>query len=64
MNAQADTFFPFYARDREHAESKAEEILEKYGYGRLDLKEYPCGFRMIMTHLPGRIEEEALHPLG
>ena len=58
MNAQADTFFPFYACDREQAEHKAEEILQKHFYERLDLKEYPHGFRIVMTTLPGKIEED------
>jgi len=51
-----DTLFTFYARDRHHAELKAEEILDLYGYERLDLKEYPGGFRMAFTHIPGVIE--------
>jgi hypothetical protein len=60
MNAQADTFFPFYARDREHAERKAEKILQEHRYERLDLKEYPYGFRIVMTLLPGKIEEDTM----
>ena len=47
------------ALDREHAERKAEEILAEYHYERLDLKAYPGGFRIVMTHLPGRIEVDA-----
>ena len=43
VTEKVDTLFPFYARDREHAERKA----------------YPGGFRIVMTHLPGRIEEDA-----
>jgi len=58
MTEKWDTLFTFYARDREQAERKAEEILAKYHYERLDLKEYPCGFRIVMTHLPGRIEAD------
>ncbi len=58
MNARMDTLFPFYARDREQAERKAEEILKEYPYERLDLKVYPHGFRIVMTHLPGTIEVE------
>ena len=58
MNVRMDTLFPFYARDREQAEQKAEEILKEYPYERLDLKMYPHGFRIVMTHLPGTIEEE------
>ena len=47
MNRDVDTLFTFYARDRYHAELKAEEILDLYGYERLDLKEYPRGFRNV-----------------
>lgn len=57
MTKDVDTLFTFYARDLEQAEQKAEEILEEYGYKRLDLKEYPKGFRMVWTYIPGRIEE-------
>ncbi len=60
MNARVDTLFPFYAKDREDAEQKAEEILAEYGYERLDLKEYPGGFRMVWTHIPGMIEGDAI----
>jgi hypothetical protein len=56
MNAQADTLFPFYARNREEAEWQAEKILQEHCYERLELKEYPYGFRIVMTTLPGRIE--------
>ncbi len=59
MSKDVDTLFPFYARDREQAERKAEEILAEYHYERLDLKPYPGGFRIVMTHLPGRIEADA-----
>jgi hypothetical protein len=59
MSKDVDTLFPFYARDREQAERKAEEILGEYHYERLDLKAYPGGFRIVMTHLPGRIEADA-----
>ena len=52
--------FTFYARDHEHAEMKAGEILDLYGYERLDLKEYPGGFRMVLTHIPGVIEGDAV----
>ncbi len=58
MSKHVDTLFTFYARDHQHAEMKAAEILEEYSYERLDLKEYPGGFRMVMTHIPGRIEED------
>ena len=59
MSKDLDTLFPFYARDREHAEQRVEEILAEYHYERLDLKAYPGGFRIVMTHLPGRIEADA-----
>jgi len=35
MSRDMDTLVPFYARDRHHAELKAEEILDLYGYERL-----------------------------
>ena len=57
MNAQIDTLFTLYARDRGDAERQAEEILQEHHYERLELKAYPHGFRLVMTHLPGRIEE-------
>ncbi len=60
MNKHVDTLFTFYARDRDDAEQKAEEILEEYGYERLDLKEYPGGFRMVMTHIPGKLEGDVV----
>ncbi len=60
MTNKVDTLFTFYAKNRYHAELKAEEILDLYGYERLDLKEYPGGFRMVMTHIPGRIEGDAM----
>jgi len=37
MNKDVDTLFTFYAKDRHHAELKAEELLDWYGYERLDL---------------------------
>ncbi len=58
MNAKADTLFPFYARDREHAERKVEVILREHTYELLELKEYPRGFRIVMTMLPGKIEAD------
>jgi hypothetical protein len=57
VDARGDTLFPFYARDREQAECKAEELLREHPYERLELKEYPRGFRIVMTTLPGKIEE-------
>lgn len=57
-NEKWDMLFTFYAKDREQAERKAEEILQEHTYERLDLKEYPHGFRVVMSHLPGRIEEK------
>jgi len=55
-----DTLFMFYAKDHEHAEMKAQELLDWYGYEQLDLKEYPGGFRMVFTHIPGKIEGNAM----
>ncbi len=55
-----DTLFTFYAKDREDAERKAEEIRAECGYERLDLKAYPGGFRMVRMHIPGRIEGNAI----
>ena len=60
MSRDVDTLFTFYARDRQHAEMKAEEILDLYGYERLDLKEYPGGFRIAFTHIPGRVEGDVV----
>lgn len=57
MNARVDTLFPFYAHDREQAERKAEELFLEYPYQWLALKAFPCGFRMVCTHLPGMIEK-------
>lgn len=57
MNARVDTLFPFYAKDYEQAERKAEELLQEYPYERLELKAFPCGFRMVCIHLPGMIEK-------
>ena len=58
MSKDVDTLFPFYARDREHAERKVEVILREHPYERLELKEYPRGFRIVMTTLPGKIEAD------
>ena len=58
MNKDVDTLFPFYAEDQEEAERKAEEILQQYPYKRLELKECPYGFRIVFTHLPGKIAKE------
>ncbi len=60
MTKDVDTLFTFYARDREQAERKAEKILEEYGYERLDLKEYPGGFRIVRMFIPGVIEGDVL----
>jgi len=60
VTEKVDTLFPFYAPDCEHAERKAEELLKEHpSYERLELKAHPRGFRIVMTHLPGRIEEDA-----
>ncbi len=58
MSKNVDTLFTFYARDREDAERKAEKILAEHPYERLELKEYPRGFRMVRTYIPGVIEED------
>jgi hypothetical protein len=58
MTKEVDTLFPFYAKDREDAEHKVEDILKEYRYKPLELKEYPSGFRMAFTHIPGTIEED------
>ena len=49
MSKDVDTLFTFYAKDRHHAELKAEELLDWYGYERIELKAYPGGFRMAFT---------------
>lgn len=60
VTEKVDTLFPFYAKDARQAEWKAEELLKEHpSYERLALKEYPRGFRIVMTHLPGTIEEDA-----
>ena len=59
VTAKVDTLCPFYAKDREDAERQAEESLQEHpSYERLDLKAYPSGFTIVMTHLPGTIEED------
>ena len=61
MNKSADKLFPFYARDREHAEEKAAAILEEHSsYERLDLRAYPHGLTLVQTHIAGTPEEEAM----
>jgi hypothetical protein len=60
MTKDVDTLFTFYARDRHHAELKAEEILDWYGYEQVDLKEYRGGFRMAFTYIPGMIEGDTV----
>jgi hypothetical protein len=60
MSKNVDTLFTFYARDHEDAERETEKILAEHPYERLDLKEYPGGFRMVFTHIPGMIEGEAI----
>jgi hypothetical protein len=56
---KADMLLTFYARDRGHAEQRAEEILKEYpSYKRFGLKAYPQGFRVAFSDLPGTIEEE------
>ena len=59
VTAKADTLFTFYAKDREDAGRQAEEFLKQHpSYERLDLKAYPSGFTIVMTHLQGTIEED------
>ena len=59
VTAKADALFTFYAKDREDAGRQAEEFLKEHpSYERLDLKAYPSGFTIVMTHLPGTIEED------
>jgi len=36
---------------------KQKRYYQEHHYERLELKAYPHGFRLVMTHLPGRIEE-------
>jgi len=60
MTKDVDTLFTFYAKDRHHAELKAEEILNLYGYERIELKAYPGGFRIVFTYIPGVIEGEII----
>jgi hypothetical protein len=54
-----DVLFTFYAKDREHVEQRAEEIIKEYPYERFDLKAYPHGFRIALTKLPGTIGVDA-----
>ena len=59
VTPKTDTLFTFYAKDREDAGRQAEEILQEHPtYERLDLKAYPSGFTIVMTRLPGTIEED------
>ena len=60
MSKEVDALFTFYAKDREDAERKAEEILKEYRYERLDLRTCPDGFRMVRTYIPGVIEGDAV----
>jgi len=60
MTKDVDTLFTFYAKDRHHAELKAEEILNLYGYERIELKAYPGGFRTVFTYIPGVIEGDTI----
>ena len=60
MTKDVDTLFTFYTKDRHHAELKAEEILDLYGYERIELKACPGGFRIVFTYIPGVIEGETI----
>ena len=60
VTKDVDTLFTFYAKDRHHAELKAEEIPNLYGYERIELKAYPGGFRIVFTYIPGVIEGDTI----
>ncbi len=60
MTEKWNMLFTFYVKDREDAERQAEKILQEHHYERLELREYPRGFRIVMTHLPGKIEEDTV----
>lgn len=60
MTKDVGTLFTFYAKDRHHAELKAEEILNLYGYERIELKAYPGGFRIVFKYIPGVIEGDTI----
>ncbi len=47
-------------KDRHHAELKAEEILNLYGYERIELKASPGGFRIVFMYIPGVIEGDII----
>jgi len=57
MSKDADTLFMFYARDHDHAEQQASEILAEHPYERIDLKAYPHGFVIHHARIAGMIEE-------
>jgi hypothetical protein len=57
MQSNTDALFTFYARDRDHAEQQATELLEACSYERVDLKAFPGGFVIHHTPIPGTIEE-------
>jgi len=59
MTEKWNMLLTFYVKDREDAERQTEKILQEHHYERLELKEYPYGFRIVMTTLPGKIEENA-----
>ena len=60
MTKDVDMLFTFYTKDRHHAELKAEEILNLYGYERIELKAYPVGFRIVFTYIAGVIEGDTI----
>jgi hypothetical protein len=60
MSRDMDTLFTFYSKDRHQAELKAEELLNLYGYERIELKAYPGGFRIVFTYIPGVIEGDTI----
>jgi len=60
MSRDGDILYPFYAKDQEDAEQKAEKILQESCYKRKDLKAYPHGFRLAFRNIPGGREKDAL----
>ena len=57
MTEKMDMLFTFYAKDREHAERRAEDILKEHpSYERIKLEEYLSGFKIARAQLPWRID--------
>lgn len=57
MSKEMNTLFAFYANNLDDAEQQAGKILQEQGYERLDLKEYPYGFVIHHSRIPGTLEE-------